>query len=406
MSKDQFKTGDSPFIRIESCSGDLIVRGWAESEFQIKGNYQMDESEKGYVITSGDSLHLYVPRDATVSGGRIGGSLVVRQFTGAGMYEYVHGDVNLRQSGDHTFDIVHGDIVIRNLIGGVAANEVNGDISIRGAGGITFGEVHGDLSARVLDGDVVIEMINGDADLRTINGSVTVNKGYRDVNLNGISGQVAINDVTGDVRLRGGLSEGNHTVEARGDIVVRWPSGLALQLSAAGTQIDNRMKFDEVTEIAGQMSGQMGAGNTHLSLVTTGRVILREEEPASEQQGKYGDDMEFDWNTEMAGISSRIEAEVNAHLSRVSRELETKFGPGFSQGFNEKIARKMEKATERMQRHGARGRNGKAGFDFTPTASLARNPASTEEQMKILKMVETGKITPEEAGMLLEALEA
>lgn len=405
MSKDQFKTGDSPFIRIESCSGDLVVRGWAEPALQIKGTYKMDDSEKGYVITSDDSLHLYVPRDATVSGGRIGGSLVVRQFTGTGMYDYVHGDADLRQSGDHTFEIVHGDLVVRNLIGGVTANEVNGDISIRGAGGLTFGEVHGDLSARVLDGDVVVEMLNGDADLRTVNGSVTINKGYRDVNLNGISGQVAISDVTGDVRLQGGLSEGNHAIEARGDIVVRWPARLALQLTAAGTQIDNRLNFDEVTEKVGQMSGQIGVGNTHLSLVTAGRVILREQESASEHT-KYGDDMEFDWSAEMASISSRIEAEVNAHLSRVSRELEMKFGPGFSQGFNEKVARKVEKATEQMRRYGARGRNGKASFDFTPPSPPARNPTSIEEQMKILKMVETGKITPEEAGMLLEALDA
>ena len=35
----------------------------------------------------------------------------------------------------------------------------------------------------------------------------------------------------------------------------------------------------------------------------------------------------------------------------------------------------------------------------------AKKPASSEEQLKILKMVEQGKITPAEAGMLLEALE-
>ncbi len=404
MSKDQYKTGDSPFIRIESCDGDLVVRGWAEPMLQIKGNYQMEETEKGYVITKGDTLHLYVPRDATVSGGRIGGNLVVRQFTGAAMYEYVHGDANLRQAGDHTFEIIHGDLVIRNLLGSVAADEVNGDVSVRGAGGLTFGEVHGDLSARVLDGDVVVEMLNGDADLRTVNGSVTVRKGYRDVNLNGISGEVAISDITGDIRLRGGLSAGHHSVEARGDIVVRWPAGLPVNLSAKGARIDNRMKFDEVTEKAGHLSGQVGDGETHLSLVTAGRIILRGEEPESEQV-KYGDDMEFDWNAEMASISSRIEAEVNAHLSRVSRELETKFGSGFSQGLNDKIARKMEKATEQMRRHGVRGRAGKASYDFTTAPPPVRKPASTEEQLKILKMVERGKITPEEAGMLLEALE-
>ena len=35
----------------------------------------------------------------------------------------------------------------------------------------------------------------------------------------------------------------------------------------------------------------------------------------------------------------------------------------------------------------------------------ATKTVSTEEHLRILKMVESGKITPEEAGMLLKALE-
>lgn len=116
--------------------------------------------------------------------------------------------------------------------------------------------------------------------------------------------------------------------------------------------------------------------------------------------------MEFDFGVEMAGMAARIEAEVTNHLSRVTRDIETRFGPNFGRDFAEKMARKSERAAERARRRSEpRGRA--AGYDFATTQTpSASKSASTEEQLKILKMVETGKISPEEASMLLEAIEA
>lgn len=404
MTREQFKTGDSPFIRVETCDGDLIIRGWAEPILQIKGEYRLEETEKGHRITSSSSLYLTVPRDAVISAGRVGGSLNVKQFTGTGDYEYVHGDTVLSQANDNKLGVVHGDLIARNLLGDLSVEEVNGDMVARGVGQTRAGAVHGDLTARVVDGGLIIEAIHGDADLRTVNGDVHINQGYRDVNLKNIGGQVVLAGVMGDIRLRGGLANGDHSLEARGDIVVRWPAGMPINLNVTANRIDNRLQLDEVTEKAGSLNGHIGNGNTNLSLKTAGRIILREEPIADENWDKFGGDMDFDLDVEMDGIANRIQAEVNNHLSRVSRELETKFGADFGQQINEKIARKMEKATEKARRRmETRGR----GFDFYPTpASSAKKPTSTEEQLKILKMVETGKITPEEAGMLLEALEA
>jgi hypothetical protein len=109
---------------------------------------------------------------------------------------------------------------------------------------------------------------------------------------------------------------------------------------------------------------------------------------------------------DMGAIGARLEAEVNNHIARVTRDL----GANFGQRLAEQLAQKAEKAAERAERatERARRRSGEArgrptGFDFTAPPA-APKPASMEEQLKILKMVETGKITPEEASMLLEAL--
>ena len=102
---------------------------------------------------------------------------------------------------------------------------------------------------------------------------------------------------------------------------------------------------------------------------------------------------------------------MNSHLARVARDFETRFGPEFGQRMAEKAARQAERAAERAERAGERARRkgewrGRAPVaDAPPPAAAARRTASPEEQMKILKMVETGAITPEDAGMLLEALE-
>lgn len=406
MTKDQFTIGESSFVRLEACGGDLVVRGWAESTLQIKGEYRIEETDKGYTIESNGDLTLSLPRDVFLSIGRVRGDLVVKQFTGTTSCEYVQGDAVISQAGDINLGIIHGDLVIRNLIGTVSADEVNGDVSGRVLGGATFGAIHGDLSARVIDGDFIIKTINGDADLRTINGDVIVNQGFRDINLIGIGGLVTVTGVTGDIRLRGGLTPGDHNLEARGDIVVRWPAGLALNLVASAAQIDNRLMLDEKTEKPGTLTGCIGQGGANLTLSTSGRVILREQEPNDEKWNKYKGEMEFEYGFDMSGIAARIEAEVNTNLSRVIRDLESRFGEEFGQRSNDKVARKVEKASERARRR-AETRDRAPNSDFSsPAATTAKKPATSEEQLHILKMVETGKISPQEAGMLLEALEA
>lgn len=405
MTKDQYKTGDSPFIRLDNCSGDLIIRGWAEPILQVRGDYQLVESEKGYSITCIGGLNLNVPRDAILSVGRVGGDLSIKQFTGSGSFEYVQGDAILSQTSDIDLGVVHGDLVARNLIGALRVNEVNGDMVARGAGQLDVKALFGDLSARVIDGNLTIESIHGDADLRTINGDVIIQQGFRDVNLISINGCVSLPAVTGDIRIRGGLTTGNHTMESRGDTVIRWPKGLGLNLTASSERIDNRIRFEETTEKNGVLTGKIGDSDINLSVKSMGRIILREDDPAEESLMGIEGDMEYSFDAAMAGIGARIEAEVNNHISRVTREIESKFGADFSKRINEKITRKMDRTVDRSSRRGD-GRSRVPGSDFDQPESVpSKKSPSTEEQLKILKMVETGKISTEEGRMLLEALE-
>jgi hypothetical protein len=395
MAKDRFKTGLAPVIRVEKCGSDLIVRGWQEPALQIKGNYTMQDDEKGYRLSAEGSLELNIPTDAGLFVDEVGGDLIVKRVTAAGVYGRVLGDAMLVGVGDATIDNVQGDFVVRKGQGAISVAEVHGDAVVHGATGAVLQAVHGDLSVRHIDGDLSINTIQGDAELRNVN-NVTIGQGLRDVNLAHVGGRLVVHDIAGDIRLRGGLGEGNHSLEAEGDIIVRWPVERPLQLTATARRIDNRLALADVVEKDGSLVGRMGEGGARLAIVAGRRVVLKEMEVGTEKWADgFGGNMEFEFHTDMAGLAARIEAEVNQHVNRLSRE----FGPDFA----EKVARKAEKAAERARRHaGPRGRVG--GFDFaTPSTPRA---SSSEEQLKILKMVETGKISPEEANMLLAALEA
>jgi hypothetical protein len=408
MSKDRIKTNESPVILIDSCDGDLIIRGWADSALEVKGNYQIEESAKGYRLVGQGGLRLNVPADASLMVERVGGDAIIRHLTGSCAIQYIQGDASLAQSGNVELGIVHGDLVGRRLTGPVATTEVNGDVSLRGAAGGIFTAVHGDLSARYVDGNMTIDAIHGDANLRVVTGDLTISQGFRDVNLMNVSGLVNVSGVTGDIRLRGGLNGGDHSLTARGDIVVYWPPAQPLNFNATGSQIVNRLFLEDTTDEKGSLSGRIGKGECNLNVAANGRVILRPAratEVTGENWGPYGSDMEFDVDIEMAGITARVEAEVNNHLARVSRDIESRFGPDFGQRIAEKIARKAERAADHARRRAdARGRG--PWSEFTAPAASAAKPASTAEQLRILKMVESGKITPEEGSMLLEALES
>lgn len=402
MSKEPLKTGDSPFVRVPSC-GELSVRGWDEPAMRVKGEDEIIEDEKGYIIAASGNLTLHLPVGAILSVGEVEGDLMVKRVEGAGTYDTVRGDVVLTGTGHTHIGHVRGDLAARKSSGPLSVGEVMGDVAARAIPSAAFGTIHGDFTARHMAGDLTIEAVHGDTVLRHVGGNVTIEQSYRDVNVAHAGGEVNVRRATGDIRLLGGLADGDHRLDAQGDVIVRWPEGQPLNLTVNARRVDNWLSLEDEVAKDGSLVGRIGNGSVNLNVTSAGRAIFKPAGLSEEKWGNYEGNMEFDFETDMAGITARIEAEVNNHLSRLSNEMGAKFGPDFGQRMAEKFSRKTERVVERARRR-ADPRERTAGADFV--APPARKPASSEEQMKILKMVEAGKITPGEASMLLEALEA
>jgi DUF4097 and DUF4098 domain-containing protein YvlB len=367
----------------------------------VKGDdLTVDETEAGLDIASSGNLTLMVPSAASVTVAGARGDLVMKNMTGTVTLDDVAGDARLRDVGEMRVGVVHGDLSAKSLEGPARVGTVHGDAVLRSGHSIEIGKVYGDLSARYVKGDAKVVEVLGDISLRNVE----------------IAGTAKLMDVLGDIRLGGGLGEGKNSLSAAGDVIVRWPKDQALNLTASGSTITNRIQFDHLVEEKGTLSGQIGDGNVHLSLSAKGRVILRYARRTEEKwDWESGAEEDFGFSIELEGLGERISMEVNEHMARLTSELERKLGPEYSQRLAERVAEKAERAARKAERVAQKAmrqaehsmRRAERRGRWRGRARVApKKKASNEEQLKILKMVERGIISTDEATTLLEALES
>ncbi len=367
MAKERFETGKAPQVYLGACDGDAVIRGWPEPMLQVKGDYEVEEKGEGYRISGHGDLRLYVPALAEVSVDEVSGDLILKGLSGKSTIGHVHGNALLVEAGA-AFETVHGNLVAR---GGaeLVIGQVHGDMSLRRVGNVSASGVFGDISARRISGALSIEEASGDVSLREIGGDVAIGRAHRDVNLIGVAGHVGLGEVDGDIRLRGPLSPGEHALSAHGDVVVRWPVDVPLNVTAVGRRVVNRLPLEDVAEKEGYLAGRLGQGGTQLTLSADGQVILKELAPMDEkwEPGMEGEDYGFEaafGGLELDNMAARIEAEVNQHLARVANEVAARFGPEFGQRLAEKASRQAERAAERAERARRKGEwRGRAGQD-------------------------------------------
>ena len=413
MNQQRIETDKQPLIAI-TCYSDLIIRSWAETAVLVKGeDFDIDENESGLTLNSHSSLRLTVPLGSSLTIPNAHGDVIVKGVQGSISLQDAAGDARIVNTGPIKIGSVHGDLAAKNIEGSLSAEHVYGDAAVRNCGELALGAVHGDLIAKNVQGMAQLGEVMGDINLRSVGGDVAIKKGLRDVNLRGLDGDInTVSSASGDIRLRGPLNPGQHSFKALGDIVLYWPTGADLSLTAAGSQIKNQLPLEDVIEAEGSLVGRMGDKGTTVSLETNGRIILKELQSGKDKWADSGHfDFDFDFDTE--GFGTMINEQMLSHINRISADLELKFGPEFSEKIAlkaEQAAQKAEQAAERALRQAERSL--KRSWPRPPAPPQAPKPprppktrASSEEQLKILKMVENGIISPEEAGTLLETLE-
>lgn len=420
MNNQRFDLGKAPHITVADCGGDLVVRSWMELDVVAKGDdFEAHESEAGLSLSAHGDLQLMVPEGAYLSVDNARGDVVIKNINGDVSLHEVHGDAVLMGLNQVKLGTIHSDLSAKNIDGPLSAETINGDAALRNVGSLHVAAVHGDLAARYVNGTADLGEVAGDVSLNTVNGDLNLGKCHRDANLQNLGGLNTVSHAAGDIRLVGGLASGDHSFMADGDILVRWPIDAPLNLTASAPNIKNRLPLENVADKDGTLLGTIGDGKTNVNLQANGRILLKEARLVkAEWEAFAGDGMDFDFTLDLAGLGEEIASKVNEHVARVTAELDSRFGPDFSQRITEKAERaaaQAEKAAERavrkFEKHIERAaqRQARAGRSWAPppppSPAQPKKKSTAEEQLKILKMVENGTITPDEAAMLLSALD-
>jgi DUF4097 and DUF4098 domain-containing protein YvlB len=411
MNQEKIFTGKAPHISIADCNGDLVVRTWAETAVSLKGeSFEVNQDDDKISISSQRSLQLTVPVLSSLSVSYVNGDVAIKLLEGDVDLVEVNGDAILRGANNVHIQTLNSDLSAKNLDGTLTIDMINGDASLRNIGGLTVQTIQGDLAVRNVTGDVQLHQAQGDVSLRTVNGDVTIENGQRDLNLRNLGGLANVQGIQGDIRLYGGLSQGDHTFAAERDIIVRWPLDAPLNLTATAPSIKNRLSLEKETEMENTLIGRLGDGETNVSLTANGRILLKETEIVNQKwQDNDAFDAEFDFD--FANFGSQITQQINEQVSQISQKLENTLGPEFTQRMAAKITQKVERATAKAEQAAERARQRAERQQYrqrgprTTGSTEPKQSVSSEEQLKILKMVEQGIISPSDAATLLEAME-
>ncbi len=414
MINETFETLESPKITITECLGDLTIKGQNTSEVRVRAS---EDDENLEVIQEGDALVIKSRTDCRIT---------------------CPHDTTLR------VQVARGDMKLKGVHGAVSVGEVNGSASLRDVGETNVEEVSGDLRAQQIGGALTVASVAGDARIEDIAGEAKLGQIGSDLKATGLNNGLVADAVGSDVSLGPPFPAGTtYRILAGSDLVVELPENPSLHFRVqAGSGVSSNLVDLELQEEAGTISGILGEGEASLEAQVGSTVTLR----AFGSEEAYTD---FDFDVDLSFLDSldEIGAIIEARVDEAMAELDVHLQEGLrfldSDKFRAQIEHAAEKAAhaaehvaerardiaereaerarrtaereaerariraERAERRWQRASGNRPTPPTPPTAPAPPEPTvddKREERLQVLRMVEEGKLSPDEAANLLTAL--
>jgi hypothetical protein len=389
MLEQSFETSATPHVTVDECLGDLVVRGSAERHITIQlrngaGDVGVQREGETFTVTARADCRISCPARTTL-----------------------------------TVRTVRGDLTVKGVQGPLAIAAVYGDAALRRVGPTALEQVHGDLSAGGVAGDLQAEAVQGSARVRHVDGLFAVDRVGSDLTADGLHGGLAAGQVGADVLLGPPFSPGvTYRLAAGSDLTVGVPADASLRLAVrAGGGVRSRLPDLDLEESGGETRGVLGGGDASLEAQVGGHATLHPWEPGEGESFA----LEFAVGLEELG------ATVEARVAEAVAELEARLDESLGRIDGETVRRRVERVSDRARHEAERGAAERVRRSAEREAERARLRAeraerrwarasgrrsrprrgglSDEERLRVLHLVEEGKITPEEAADLLAALE-
>lgn len=365
METITLEVGEVPRVRVRSVGSDLRIVGRSgvglEAQAPSRGDLTVTRETDAVVISSRVGCLIFLPADAVVEVGAVGGDARLSGMSGAAGLDTVGGDLNLRGMGAVRIGRVAGDLRVVQARGPLSADWIGGDAHIES-----------------LQADVEIGVVEGSLSLRHQRGAVRAN-------------------AHGDVHAELALPAGSRSrVQASGDLICRLPpdASVSIEYRSGG---DARVTLPSQARPAKSAgTATLGACEANLELESAGDLRL-------ELMGGGTSGLNEEWRQD---LEARIEAEVEAALTDIERSQRL---PGVMRDdIAERIRSSMARARRRAHRLGRAtdgGRLHEVRVSVGEPAGGAADETSDEERLAILRMVESGTLSVEQAELLFRALD-
>jgi hypothetical protein len=306
---------------------------------------------------------------------------------------------------EFSFDVIHGNAKVIDYTSALTGKRIEGNLHLQESGSVKLNSVEGNLKAHCVVGDIEIGAVGGDAKLESFNGRLVAVVGGN-LEADAIIGAISAT-VGGDAKLLyHSVAQGQHAVQAGGNVVCQAPENADITFNL---QYGGSLKADLpfLQQNAGRNMSRvvLGNGAQTINLITGGSIELltSKSRPEAAHQSESGP----------VNVTIPSSDSINRMLESLAQQISNAVGNiAANEELSAKIHDKVERAVSRMEN----GLNSAiASMDKVPSASKSARTANSskhsesvgdEERAAVLRMMEQGKISPEQAEQLLSAMDS
>lgn len=369
MVVKRLSLGESPHLEINRCDGNLDVRGLPRRDVAL------ESSTPSFQVTAAEE---------TAVVGKLEGDCAIR----------------MPEQGHLRIGSVGGQLKIKGVQGTTVVEAIGGDCIVRHFGSLTVGHIDGNIHARHAGVAIALGTVGGNATLRDIDVPITITQVGGNFWGRNLPAGLQIEQVDGEIALHTDFAAGSLLqLAASGSMLFRVPSSANVRFRIprqTTVQVDEGLQMFTEGE---QKIIVMGMGAAEVCVTAAASVRVRSDE-TYDMDGECTFAFDGGIDAYMTDVSAKIDAQMSqietrlndlpGHVrTRVERKLEA-------------AQRKVESALRDAEKAGERSHYRYSSQIVYPPI---REPISEEERLTILRMLEKGTISVQEAENLLATLE-
>lgn len=408
MSHILHLTRDDPVIHLKAYGGVQITgvdQKDVTCEIDAPQLATLVEEEGHVYVTVNAACLLRVPVKSSIDIERAMGSVMIKNISNPINVEKVLGNLVLINVGKATVGKVGGNFSAQRTAGPIRVDKVAGNLTADDVQSVSCEKVGGNCVLRNIREDCCVEKAGGKCLVEGVVGQSTLAR---------FGGSLKVRDITleSDVRTGGNIElmrssfVQDLSLKAGGNIAIALSeeqAGLNLVIRSGGHKIKIKACGDDVDVRAGQYEHQLGEGGITLTLEAGGSVSVAD---APEQGDDFIGDLSNRFTFEESALSEMIQERIDTATRRAEAKVKA-----------------AEIRLGQIQEQVEKQRGFKVDFDFSDadhwqvppvppqpappvTRPAGKKGATDEERLMILKMLEDGTITVEEAETLFKAMES